>query len=303
MELTDKDRLIRFGVYELVDHGDKILGCELRKQGRPLRIQDQPLQVLRLLLESPGVVVSRDDIRKQLWPDGTFVDFDHSLNTAINKVREILEDSAVNPRFIETVPKRGYRFIAPAEVVERMSEDSRATLPLEPHISAAVSADGSLLGRVLSRPEQLPRPPQATVRTLFLLAQFMYLCFYVASLARLREIERIFGHMDRFGLWALAVLIIAAVAGIPARLYLITAVLLRAPGLKQNFLKLFPALFLLDELWALAPFLLIENIGFGLAFGATAALLYLPFAQRSLVLMGAATFSPGATSEKQTPTD
>jgi len=121
MEITDQGRLIRFGAYELVCSQDARAGCELRKQGRLLRIQEQPLQVLLMLVERPGEVISREEIRKQLWPEGTFVDFDHSLNTAINKVREVLEESAANPRFVETVPKRGYRFIAPAEAIQPKS--------------------------------------------------------------------------------------------------------------------------------------------------------------------------------------
>ena len=89
---------------------------ELLKNGRKIRLQDQPLQVLALLIEKPGEVVTREQLRQKLWPDDTFVDFDHGLNNAINRLREALNDSAEEPRFIETLPRRGYRFVAKVDV-------------------------------------------------------------------------------------------------------------------------------------------------------------------------------------------
>jgi DNA-binding winged helix-turn-helix (wHTH) protein len=83
----------------------------LRKGGLKLKLADQPFQVLAILLERPGDVVTRDELQKRLWPD-TFVDVDHNLNTAINKIREVLGDSAESPRFVETLARRGYRFVA-----------------------------------------------------------------------------------------------------------------------------------------------------------------------------------------------
>src|SRR4029077_15003437 len=91
----------RFGIYE----ADPDSG-ELRKSGLRLRVQEQPFQVLLALLAPPGEVVTRDEVRQNLWPSDTFVDFDHSLNTVINKLREALSDSASNPRFIETLARR-----------------------------------------------------------------------------------------------------------------------------------------------------------------------------------------------------
>ena len=103
--------VLRFGVFEL----DPRSG-DLRRNGLKLKLTGQPFQVLAMLLERPGEVVAREDLQKRLWPADTFVDFDHSLNTAINKIREALGDSADNPRFVETLPRRGYRFIAPVDV-------------------------------------------------------------------------------------------------------------------------------------------------------------------------------------------
>jgi eukaryotic-like serine/threonine-protein kinase len=102
---------IRFGAFE----ADAAAG-ELRSNGRVISIQEQPFQVLLALLERPGEVITREDLRQRLWPDDTFGDFDQGLNTAISKLREALGDSAANPKFVETVPKRGYRFIHPVEL-------------------------------------------------------------------------------------------------------------------------------------------------------------------------------------------
>ena len=108
-------RIIRFGVFTLEpDSG------ALCKRGAPVKLQDQCFQMLSILLEHPNQVVTREELRARLWPD-TYVDFDVALNTAITKMRRALGDSAENPRFIETVPKRGYRFIAPVEEVQAES--------------------------------------------------------------------------------------------------------------------------------------------------------------------------------------
>src|SRR5215471_12399529 len=96
--------------------------CVLLRDGTPVRLQQQPFDVLRRLVDRPGQLVSRDDLRQELWPSDTFVDFDHSLNIAINKLRAALNDSAEHPRFIQTIPRRGYRFIgvlSPTDLPER----------------------------------------------------------------------------------------------------------------------------------------------------------------------------------------
>src|SRR5215470_7054993 len=105
---TGKSRIIRFGQFEL----DAQAG-ELRKNGVRLRLQRQPFQVLAELLANAGRIVTREELQRKLWPADTFVDFDVGLNTAIRKLRQTLDDDADRPRYIETVAKRGYRFIAP----------------------------------------------------------------------------------------------------------------------------------------------------------------------------------------------
>jgi DNA-binding winged helix-turn-helix (wHTH) protein len=100
--VPDEKRYVRFGAYE----ADLRTG-ELRKHGIRLRLQEQPFQVLTMLLTNPGDLVTREQLQKRLWAGDTFVDFDHGLNTAINKLREVLSDSSASPKYIETLPRRG----------------------------------------------------------------------------------------------------------------------------------------------------------------------------------------------------
>jgi len=291
MEEVPQKRLFRFGIFE----ADQQTG-ELRKQGRRVPLQGQPFDVLIMLLEQPGQLISRTQIRERLWPDGTFVDFDHSLNTAVNKIRDVLGDSASSPRFIETLARRGYRFIAAVQI-EGGNPAAVAGEPQNPPKLAINDSDPPVPGEARARLEsgtsfltashEVPQASHAVVRTLFLLLQIMYFCFYLISLARLHVIEEMMARSISRPMWAVAGIIVTAVVGIPIRLYLISMVAFRAAGLREKFLRLFPVIFPLDELWALAPFLLLQQIGYGLALGSTAILLYVPFAQRSLILMGA----------------
>ena len=105
-------RAIRFGVFQ-VDLQEQ----QLLKKGIRLKLQGQPFSILLILLSQPGKLVTKEELRRKLWPDDVFIDFDHSLGTALNKLREVLDDSADNPRFVETLPRRGYRFIAPVEMI------------------------------------------------------------------------------------------------------------------------------------------------------------------------------------------
>lgn len=131
-----------FGVFTV-----ELPGGELRKHGTRVKVQDRPLQLLIALLERPGEIVSRDELRQRLWPDGTFVDFDHNISSAINKLRTVLNDSASHSRFIETVGRRGYRFLAD---VKRISPDSASPEPREqkiPEISMVAGRTGSRFPR------------------------------------------------------------------------------------------------------------------------------------------------------------
>ncbi len=251
---------------------------ELRKGGVKLRLQGQPFQVLALLLERAGDVVTREELRQKLWPSDTFVDFDHSVNTAINKVREALGDSASNPRYVETVARRGYRFIAPvSDAASRVNAPASSVEPLQ-----------SRAGGVAIHPElEVPIPHRAITRGLFALIQVMYLSFYLSALIRLHAIQNIAdSFLPLWGSTALAgVVMVTAGAGIPLRCYLISSVGFDYQRLGEKFARIFPIVLALDQLWAVAPFLLISKIGLGGAFAASAALLYLPFGERTLIRM------------------
>ena len=103
-------RTVRFGTFEV-----NFEAGEVRKSGIRLKLQEQPFRVLTLLLERPGEILSREELQRKLWPEDTFVDFENSLNSAVARLRDVLGDSATTPRFIETVPRRGYRFVASVE--------------------------------------------------------------------------------------------------------------------------------------------------------------------------------------------
>src|SRR5579863_9417793 len=122
-------RNVRFGIFE----ADLDVG-ELRKHGHRLKLSEQPFQILAMLLARPGEIVSREELRQILWPSDTFVDFDHGLNNAVMRLREVLGDSSDHPRFIETLPRRGYRFIAPVEV------KAQAAIGADPKPSADAAA-------------------------------------------------------------------------------------------------------------------------------------------------------------------
>jgi cholera toxin transcriptional activator len=318
----------RFGAFE----ADAATG-ELRRQGLRVKLNAQPFQVLLMLLERQGELVTREEIARGLWPDGTFVDSDHGVNSALNRIREALGDTASNPRFVETLARRGYRFIAPVEQVNpaRAAEPAAAPDPTvdaaekqrsggqseENQPSAAKAADGfveldvrakaralqspnfsaasldearnetepAVLSRILASPQDLPKTPGSVVQTLFVLLQLMYVGFYVGALANLAEIEELFSPLPRPAL-ALNFVIVTAAILIPVRAFVLSAWLFRAPRLREKFLRIWPFLLVFDVLWSLSPFLLLHHINWGLALSCTVLLVYSPFAQRSLVLMG-----------------
>src|SRR5262252_6897815 len=156
MVVQARKRLIRFGVFEL-----DLLSGELRKQGIKIQLQPKPLQMLEMLLERPGEVVTRQDLRLRLWGDDTFVDFEGGLNTAANRLRLKLGDSAENPRYIETLSRTGYRFIAP---VEKVNWDA---VP-------AISASEQL-------PSESPKRILSLVTLLGIAAILLFLTIYVVA--------------------------------------------------------------------------------------------------------------------------
>jgi TolB-like protein/DNA-binding winged helix-turn-helix (wHTH) protein len=160
-ELNRDSRTVRFGVFE----ADLRTG-ELRKGGLPVKLQEQPFRVLALLLDRPGDLVTREELRRALWPDEIALEFDQGLNNAIKKLRRALDDSAEEPRFIETLSRRGYRFLAPVQVVQTPGREGSVTTrepkrTLRPFIVAGLAA-AALLTVVLAI--QLIRPRSPTAR-------------------------------------------------------------------------------------------------------------------------------------------
>jgi DNA-binding winged helix-turn-helix (wHTH) protein len=278
----NNSRIARFGVFEL-----DLSAGELRKNGRKLRLQEQPFQILALLLERAGDIVTREELRQKLWPADTFVDFDHGLNTAVNKLRELLGDSASSPRFIETLARRGYRFIAPAQIGAQ-SNAQPATQPATPLAQETRQESQQEVEPGALHPElDVPIPRRGLTRGLFALVQVMYLSFYLSALFRLHIVQNIADtFLPAWGATALTgVVMITAGVGIPLRCYLLSAVGFDHQLLAEKFQKMFPFVLALDQLWAVSPFLLISKIGLGAAFAACAALLYLPFSERTLIRM------------------
>jgi DNA-binding winged helix-turn-helix (wHTH) protein len=264
----------------------------------------QPFQVLMLFMERPGQLLTRAEISQELWPDGTFVDYEHGVNSAVNRIREALGDSASSPRFVMTLARRGYRFVAPVEriglgdnsspediepasltVTEQIRPEEKTSASGEQPANPAED-EATFHSRILASPEELPQASHRVVQTLFVLLQLMYVGFYVGALANLAEIEDLLSPLPKASA-VLIFLIVTAAILIPVRAFVLTAVLFHSPGAREKLLKIWPFLLALDELWSLSPFLLLHHINFGLALACTTLLVYSPFAQRSLVLMGA----------------
>lgn len=284
-------RRYRFGAFE----ADAATG-ELRRQGILIKLAAQPFQVLLMLVERPGELLTREAISRELWPDGTFVDYEHGVNSAVNRIRDALGDSAGNSRFVQTLARRGYRFVAPVERIgagegpATRAEGTGSMLEKKPEPKneaiGSLEPEVRLLGSILASPEELPKVSYPVVQTLFILMQLMYVGFYVGALANLAEIGELLSPLPRATL-ALRVLVVTAAILIPVRAFVLCAVLFQAPGIREKFLRLWPFLLAFDVLWSLSPFLLLHHINFGLALACTTLLVYSPFAQRSLVLMGA----------------
>jgi DNA-binding winged helix-turn-helix (wHTH) protein len=274
-----ENTLLRFGVFEV-----DLSARELRKKGHRIRLQEQPFQVLVALLEHAGSVVTREDLREKIWPADTFVDFDHGLNTAVNKIREALGDSASSPRFVETLARRGYRFIGSVD-----SQQCLVPTALSRTSPTDIAAENkSPSGSITIHPDlHVPVPHRGLVRVLFALIQVIFLCFYLSALGHLRGVDRVATSL--LAGWKapllVGVVMVTAAVGIPLRFYLLSTVAFDFRKLGMTFRRLFPFVLALDQIWAIAPFLLLAQIGFGMAFAATTALLYVPFSERTLVRM------------------
>ena len=302
---------IRFESFEL-----DLRTRELRKNGRIIKLQDQPGKLLALLARRAGELVTREEIEKALWGEDEFVEFEHAVNTAMRKIRVALGDELDKPRFIETLPRKGYRFIAAVETLDVTAPQGRAgtdavhpgeglqnktpgqirsaqeatdkragtenALPEEPEVSASQAE--TLKKGVPPGGETEFRLPKPLARFLFLTVQAGYLAMYCAALYKAEAVKDVLaGVLGAPGSMLFPLVVILAMCGIAVRLHLLSSVGLNHPAAGAKFRRLFPALFILDTLWAVSPLLLVQTIGYGLALGAIAPLVYLPFSQRTLV--------------------
>jgi TolB-like protein/DNA-binding winged helix-turn-helix (wHTH) protein/Tfp pilus assembly protein PilF len=165
---------------------------ELWRYGHRIRIQEKPFQILAILLEHPGDLVTRDELCRRLWPDNTFVDFDHNLNNAVNKLRDALSDSSEKPRLVETVPRRGYRFITAVEVVRNGGEDFQHTkiTTIESAGHSKVATEAAAL-QVATNQTSKKRTPNSARRTVLVFAAVMLPLIVTAVVAR-EEFNRSF---------------------------------------------------------------------------------------------------------------
>lgn len=187
-------RAVRFATFEL-----DLSSGELRKHGTKIRLQEQPFQILAMLLENPGEIVTRDELRQKLWPSDTFVDFDVGLNSALVRLRATLGDSAERPRFIETLPRRGYRFIAPVE-------------------TEGLGASG-MVADAASRPDEQARPTGKWILALniFTGSAILFAIAFAANLGGFRY--RVLSVFSRSSIHSIAVLPLKNLSGDPSQEY------------------------------------------------------------------------------------
>jgi cholera toxin transcriptional activator len=263
--------VVRFGDYEA-----NLRSGELRRQGHRLKLQEKPFQVLAALLARPGDLVTREELRQSLWPADTFVDFEHGLNTAVNKVREALRDSASNPRFIETLPRRGYRFIG--QVASEQPSTKTTTVDeteSKPEHSPSAAK------------RELPNAPRPTARILLFLIELAYLASYISALHHLIWVRLLakfsFGPVQ--ALTITSCIILWCAMGLPIRFYLCFALAFDYQLLDEKFRRLFPFLLFIDLCWSAMTLFIIPQIGLGFGFALFVLAIYSPFAQRTLVRM------------------
>jgi len=199
-------RKARFGVYEV-----DFRAGELLKSGRKIRLQDQPLQVLEMLLHRSGEVVTREELRQALWPGDTFVDFDHGLNNAINRLREALNDSAETPKFIETLPRRGYRFVA--EVVSESESEHRAVAAGDSIATAETTNIKIKPDTDTAAPSMLPFPRRARR----LLSAFGAVAGIVVLFVVYLAYKRPFGSIAAMQIQSIAILPLENLSGDPSQ--------------------------------------------------------------------------------------
>jgi DNA-binding winged helix-turn-helix (wHTH) protein len=263
--------IIKFEEFEL-DKGR----YELRRRGNPVKLERVPMELLILLAEREGQLVTREEIIQRIWGDNVFVDTRQGINTAVRKIRLALRDDPNEPRILQTVVGKGYRLASPVVVVDGQAGPQSvpsaepATPATEPDIFAADAHPQPPVTRTGSM-----RP--ATARAFLLFIEFGYLIFYAASFIW-------FSAIQRLGLPAPApyLVLVVALIGSAFRIYLISAIAADFPGKGRLFRQMFPGILVLDAVWAASPLLLFPKLGYvTLLF--VAGLAFLPFTQRTLM--------------------
>jgi hypothetical protein len=241
------------------------------------------------MVTHPGELITREEIQKELWQD-QFVEVDHGINAAIKKIRNALEEDPAHPKFIETLAKKGYRFIAAVEEIydQRLPDpvapltDSVPEPPMSPDVMT--ESVNPLERSDVGKPFTLGIPV-AAARFLLLLIQSGYIAMYCGALINL---EALGGALSNAGMEpvsvTLPIVLVTAMCGIAVRIYLFAEVGWAHPAAGRQFRRLFPMLLVLDAMWAASPLLAAGKIGFGLALVGVAGLSYLPFAQRTLMV-------------------
>jgi hypothetical protein len=224
------------------------------------------------LATHPGELVTRSEIQRELWEEHQFVEFEHAINVAVKKIRKTLQDDPEAPRYVETLPRKGYRFIAQVEEGDDDAPDRNI-----PDVSVTFE-------KKLKREFTLPLP-QGLIRFLFLLIQVGYLALYCVTLLNVNALG---AALVSAGFVPVAITlpsaIVIAMCGIAVRIYLLSEVGWAHPEAGRNFRRLFPFLLVLDALWAASPLLAVPAIDLGTALAGVAGLAYVPFAQRTLIL-------------------
>jgi DNA-binding winged helix-turn-helix (wHTH) protein len=266
-----------FEIVHFAEFEANLRTCELRRGDQLLKLQGKPFQVLAALLARPGELITREELRQSVWPADTFVDFEHGLNTAVNKVREVLRDSASNPRFIETLPRRGYRFIG--------TVSSKRKLAMSEHVATEESSNAT---QAQPDVDELPKASRFTARGLLILIELGYFVSYIAALHYLLWVRMLarfsFGPVQ--ALTVTSGIVLWCAMGMPIRFYLLFALAFDYHLLGEKFRHLFPFLLVVDEFWSGMTLFLVPNIGLGFGFTLFVAAIYSPFAQRTLVRMG-----------------
>jgi DNA-binding winged helix-turn-helix (wHTH) protein len=273
--MTVRPRIFRFDEFEL-DLGR----YEVRRKGRALKLERVPMELLILLVEKEGQLVTREEIVQRLWGNDVYVDTRQGVNTAIRKIRLALGDDPDHPRILQTVVGKGYRLVA--QLVSPERAPAPQSEPALPSTDAPVPEREAPSGSEATSTAALPAGERSLMdprlaRALLLFVEVGYLIMYGVALVHIPQIQRL--GLPRL-VWQATLLV--ALVGSAIRIYLASAVSLNYSGLGRLFRLVFPGILILDAAWAASPLLLFHKLG-EFVLLPVAGLAFLPFSQRTLV--------------------